>query len=80
MHNTKFIYQTVTCHKTEGTSNQDNRSKQTMTFRIKDGRVEAEKPILNLWAGQCQSKVVQKLVRGEDRVFMMVRLMPERFF
>lgn len=43
-----------------------------MTFRVKSGRVEAEKSVGNLWAGQCQSKVVQKLLKGHDRSFMLL--------
>ncbi|KAI1715080.1 inositol polyphosphate kinase domain-containing protein [Ditylenchus destructor] len=45
-----------------------------MTFRVKKcGRVEvAEKKATNLWAGQCQSKVVQKLLKGYDKWFMVL--------
>uniref|UniRef100_A0A914Y1B8 Kinase n=1 Tax=Panagrolaimus superbus TaxID=310955 RepID=A0A914Y1B8_9BILA len=44
-----------------------------MTFRIssKSGRVEAEKAV-NTWAGQCQSKIVEKLLKGYDRCFIML--------
>ncbi|KAI1708181.1 inositol polyphosphate kinase domain-containing protein [Ditylenchus destructor] len=45
-----------------------------MTFRVKKcGKVEvAEKKATNLWAGQCQSKVVQKLLKGYDKWFMVL--------
>jgi inositol-hexakisphosphate kinase len=43
-----------------------------MTFRIrKSGRVEAEKA-LNSFAAQCQSKIVEKLLKGYDRCFIML--------
>lgn len=41
-----------------GSNSIHQRPQPAMTFRLKSGRVEAEKSAVgNLWAGQCQSKV-----------------------
>uniref|UniRef100_A0A914ICJ2 Kinase n=1 Tax=Globodera rostochiensis TaxID=31243 RepID=A0A914ICJ2_GLORO len=51
----------------------NGRKKYSMTFRVKSGRVEAEKSLTaNHWAGQCQSKIVQKLLKGHDRSFIIL--------
>ncbi|KAE9551790.1 hypothetical protein FO519_004994 [Halicephalobus sp. NKZ332] len=54
-------------------SEEDNlEDTKPMTFRIKkSGKVEAEMAI-NTWAGQCQSKVVEKLLKGYDKWFIML--------
>uniref|UniRef100_A0A914LHP9 Kinase n=2 Tax=Meloidogyne TaxID=189290 RepID=A0A914LHP9_MELIC len=47
-------------------------SSSCMSFRLKSGKVETEKPIGNQWAGQCQSKVVQRLLKGTDKYFIVL--------
>ncbi|KAK0422666.1 hypothetical protein QR680_007710 [Steinernema hermaphroditum] len=43
-----------------------------ITFRVKKcGKVEAERAV-NPFAGQCQSKIVQKLLKGYDRWFVLL--------
>ncbi|CAD5210010.1 unnamed protein product [Bursaphelenchus xylophilus] len=49
-----------------------------MTFRLRNKRVEAES-VTNAWAGQCQSKVVQKLVNGYDKWFIVLEDMVSSF-
>ncbi|TKR95399.1 hypothetical protein L596_009574 [Steinernema carpocapsae] len=44
----------------------------SITFRLKKcGKVEAERAV-NPFAGQCQSKIVQKLLKGYDRWFVLL--------
>uniref|UniRef100_A0A915DJK0 Kinase n=1 Tax=Ditylenchus dipsaci TaxID=166011 RepID=A0A915DJK0_9BILA len=67
----------VDCHQTHIGSSSNEPTDQippTMTFRLKKcGRVEvAEKKATNLWAGQCQSKVVQKLLKGYDKHWFII--------
>ncbi|KAF7639777.1 Kinase [Meloidogyne graminicola] len=50
-----------------------------MTFRLKSGKVETEKPIGNQWAGQCQSKVVQRLLKGTDKYFIVLEDLVAQF-
>ncbi|KAH7705836.1 Inositol polyphosphate kinase family protein [Aphelenchoides avenae] len=59
----------VDCHRPQ-TSTLDT-DRHPMTFRVISGRVEAEKAI-NAWAGQCQSKIVQKLLKGYDKCFVLL--------
>uniref|UniRef100_A0AC34QXR8 Kinase n=1 Tax=Panagrolaimus sp. JU765 TaxID=591449 RepID=A0AC34QXR8_9BILA len=50
----------------------DDDESKPMTFRVKkSGKVEAEMAV-NIFAGQCQSKVVEKLLKGYDRWFIML--------
>jgi hypothetical protein len=56
----------------------DTKPLQQMTFRLRNKRVEVEKTT-NLWAGQCQSKVVQKLVNGHDKYFILLENVVSKF-
>ncbi|KAL7072258.1 hypothetical protein ACQ4LE_008819 [Meloidogyne hapla] len=49
-----------------------SNSSSSMSFRLKSGKVETEKSIGNQWAGQCQSKVVQRLLKGTDKYFIVL--------
>ncbi|KAL3106734.1 hypothetical protein niasHT_011999 [Heterodera trifolii] len=61
-------------------TNANGKRKHSMTFRVKSGRVEAEKSVTaNNWAGQCQSKIVQKLLKGHDRSFMLLEDLVSRY-
>uniref|UniRef100_A0A7E4WCZ3 Kinase n=1 Tax=Panagrellus redivivus TaxID=6233 RepID=A0A7E4WCZ3_PANRE len=56
----------------EASCSDDGAEQPPMTFRVKKGgKVEAEMAV-NTWAGQCQSKVVEKLYKGYDRWFIML--------
>jgi len=73
----KLITSTVIdCHRSECTVASDASSHQ-MIFRLKKcGRMETFDPnneiSVNPWAYQCQSKVVQKLFKGNDITFMLL--------
>jgi hypothetical protein len=47
----------ISIQQIDKTCSSSTSSSSCMTFRLKSGKVETEKPIGNQWAGQCQSKV-----------------------
>ncbi|CAD5206825.1 unnamed protein product [Bursaphelenchus okinawaensis] len=85
--------QTIQCHSPKNTlcvcdndevststSTEDSNvnDEKKMTFRLRNKRVEAES-VTNAWAGQCQSKVVQKLFNGYDKWFIVIEDMVSAF-
>ncbi|KAI6182547.1 Kinase [Aphelenchoides bicaudatus] len=67
---------------TQSVDNEESEAKplqQMMTFWLRNKKVEAAEEVTNFWAKSCQSKVVQKLVNGHDKFFILLEDVVSKF-